>query len=102
MFKKLISKFTIQKKHDAHNKRLTLDERKKIEELLHQNTKHRDLCDVIGIAQSTLYREFKKCKGAYNAEEANKNTMRGYKAIDYSIIGKRYGLLVVLEYANKY
>lgn len=84
------------------NKRLTLEQRKIIEELLHQNKKHKDICKIVGIHTTTLYREFKKCKDAYNAEEAHKNTCRGYHPIDMDIIGKRFGLLTVLEYASKY
>ena len=85
------------------NKRLTLEDRKKIEGLLHNNLKHKEICKIVNINPTTLYREFKKCKsGNYNSYEADKNTCRGYKAIDFDIIGKKFGLLTVLNYVHKY
>ena len=85
------------------NHRLTLEERQKIEGLLHENYKHTDIANIIGIHPTTLYREFKKCKqGSYNAKEAHRNTCRGYHPIDWDIIGKKYGLLTVLNYVHKY
>lgn len=69
---------------------------------MHENWKHKDICKEVGIYESTLYREFKKCSGSYNAEEAHRNTSRGYHPIDFGIIGKRFGLLTVVKYANKY
>jgi hypothetical protein len=84
------------------NKRLSLEDRKKIEQLLHEKVKHGKICEEIGIWPTTLYREFKKCKDHYNAEEAHKNTSCSKNLIDWTIIGKRFGLLTVLDYANKY
>ena len=84
------------------NKRLSLEQRKIIENMLHQKVKHKEICQVVGIQASTLYRDIKKCNGAYNAEEAHKNTGQSKNLIDWEIIGKRFGLLVVLEYANIY
>lgn len=86
----------------SKNKRLTLEERKTIEELLHKNVKHKEICEKVKINPSTLYRDFRKCQGAYSAEEAHKNTCRGFHPIDWKIIGKRFGLLTVIQYANKY
>lgn len=85
-----------------HNKRLTLDQRRRIEGLLHSNLTHKRVAELVGINIATLYREFKKCKGAYDAEEAHKNTSRGYKATDFGIIGKKFGLLTVIAYVSKY
>lgn len=84
------------------NKRLTLEKRKQIEGMLHSNYTHKRICKILKIWPSTLYREFKKCKGVYNAEEADNNTSRGYKSIDYKIIGKKFGLLRVTDYVHKY
>lgn len=82
--------------------RLTLKDRQKIQGLLHSNMIHKEICKIVGISESGLYREFKKCKGPYNAKEAQSNTGRGYKEIDYSIIGKKFGKLTVINYVHKY
>ena len=84
------------------NKRLSLSDRKQIEGLLHSNYTHERICNIVRINTSTLYREFKKCRGPYNAEEAHNNTSRGYKEIDFSIIGQKFGLLIVENYVHKY
>jgi hypothetical protein len=84
---------------EVHNKRLTLGDRKLIEKLLYTGMKHKELCEKVGIARSTLYREFKKCKDIYNAEEAHNNTGRSKNLIDWDIIGKRFGLLTVESFA---
>jgi len=83
-------------------KRLTLEQRRQIEGLLHSNMKHTKIASIVGINITTLYREFKKCKSQYNAKEADLNTGRGYKAIDFDIIGKKFGMLTVIDYVNKY
>jgi len=84
------------------NKLLTLEQRRQIQGLLHSNITHKKIAELIGIHHTTLYREFKKCKDVYIAEEAHKNTNRGYHSIDYSIIGKKFGLLTVVDYVHKY
>jgi len=84
------------------SKRLTLEDRRQIEGLLHSNLPHKRICEMVGIATTTLYREFKKCKGPYDAKEAHQNTCRGYQEIDFSIIGKKLGLLKVVDYVHKY
>lgn len=84
------------------NRRLSLEDRKKIQELLHQNMRHKDICLSLDIWGSTLYREFKKCKDSYDAEEAQNNTCRINNLIHWDIIDKRFGLLTVVGYANKY
>ena len=84
------------------NRRLTLEDRRQIQGLLHNNLKHEKICEMVGINRGTLYREFKKCKGAYNAEESHQNTSRGYKEIDFSVIGKKFGLLTITDYVHKY
>lgn len=84
------------------NKVLSLDDRKKIEKLLHSGMKHTQICKEVGIYKTTLYREFKRCKDEYIAEEAQKTVFETKNLIDWEIIGKRFGLLVVESYANKY
>lgn len=84
------------------NKRITLDQRREIEGLISINIPHKKICEKVGINITTLYREFKKCKSSYNAKEADNNTCRGYKEIDFSIIGKKFGLLTVTDYVHKH
>lgn len=83
-------------------KRLTFLERKCIERMLHQDIKHKEICRIVGIQPSTLYRDIKRCKGEYSAQEAHENVNRKRNLIDWEIIGKRYGLLTVIEFANIY
>ena len=82
--------------------RLTLEQRRQIQGLLHSNITHKKIAELVCINITTIYREFKKCKDAYNAEEAHRNTQKQYKAIDFNIIGKKFGLLTVIDYVNKY
>ncbi len=81
---------------------LSLEDRRRIEGLLHSNLTHKKIAQLVGIHITTLYREFKKCVDAYDAEEADKNTCRGHKPIDFSIIGKKFGLLTVIGWVSKY
>lgn len=84
------------------NKVLSIEDRKKIEFLLSTGITHRSICKEVGIHTTTLYREFKRCKENYNAEEAQKTVFQTKNLIDWDIIGKRFGLLVVESYASKY
>ncbi len=84
------------------NKVLTLEDRKTIEKMLHEGVKHVEICRKVGIHQTTIYREMKRCKEAYNAEEAQKTVYHSKNLIDWQIIGKRFGLLTVESYANIY
>lgn len=84
------------------SKRLTLEDRKKIESLLHSNWKIKDIAKEVGVYPSTVHRDLNKCREAYNAEEAHEATCRGFHPIDWDIIGKRFGLLTVEDYANIY
>lgn len=84
------------------NRVLSLDDRKVIETMLHSKFKHRDICKAVKMHTTTLYREIKRCKEEYNAEEAHASVYRNRSFIDYDIISKRYGLLVVLEYSSIY
>lgn len=82
-------------------KRLTLENRIQIQNLLERGMKPDKIAEKIGIHETTVYREIRKCEGKYNAAEAHKNTYWGYKPIDYDIIGKTYGLLVVRSFEKK-
>lgn len=84
------------------NRVLSLDDRKQIEKLLCTGMSHVKICSTVGIHKTTLYREFKRCKDVYNAEEAQETVYQSKNLIDWEIIGKRFGLLVVESYANKY
>lgn len=84
------------------NKKLTIQDRLKIEELLHSGVNHKEISKQVGIWRSTLYREIRRCKNEYNADEAQKTVYQSKNLIDWEIIGKRFGLLVVESYVNKY
>lgn len=84
------------------NRILTLEDRKLIETLLHSKYKHKDICAALKMHATTLYREIKRCKECYNAEEAHETLFRRRSFIDYDIIGKRFGLLTVLEFSSIY
>ena len=84
------------------NRYLTLEERKIIETMLHNKCKHIEIIEKLKIHTTTLYREFKRCAESYNAEEAHATVYRSQNLIDFGIIGKRFGLLTVIEYANTY
>lgn len=83
-------------------KRLTFEQRQKIEGLLLNGFSGSYISEQVGIHRTTLYREFKKCKEAYNAKEAHKNTSSGFHPIDFEIIGKKFGKLTVLNYVRKH
>ena len=70
--------------------------------MLHSGAKHWKICEAVGIWRTTLYRDFKRCKDHYNAEEAHSNASESKNLIDWKIIGKRFGLLTVLRFANIY
>jgi len=81
-------------------KLLTLNDRRKIEELLHQGLPKKEICLRLGIWESTIYREFKKCEGKYNAQEAHHNTNVSKNLIDWEIIGKRFGIVEMTNNLN--
>jgi hypothetical protein len=89
-------------KKTAANRKITLEQRKIIEDLLHKNTKQFEIAKKVGIDKSTLCRELKRCKEYYNAEEAHKNYYQSKNLIDWEIIGKRFGLLTVISYSSSY
>lgn len=51
-------------------KRVTFSQRKDIESLLYEGTSKRQVCQLAGIAMTTLLRELKRCEGPYKAQEA--------------------------------
>ena len=83
-------------------KNLTLDDRKTIEKMLHENATKKAISEEIGVCKTTVFRELKKCPEAYIAEDAHKLAYQSLNCIDWDIIGRRFGLLVVESYANKY
>lgn len=84
------------------SKRITLEQRKTIEKMIHEGVPHREICKFVNIWPTTLYRDFKKCKGAYNAEEAHAHTGKSINLIDFDFIGKRFGFLKVEKFAAIY
>lgn len=82
------------------NKRISYEDRKKIEELILKKESPTNICKEIGIWRTSFYRELKKCNSTYNAEEAQRNSNPTKNLIRWDIIGKKYGLLTILEYAN--
>ncbi len=88
--------------HKGFQKRITLEERKKIEELLHCGTPKSQIARELGLHKTTVYREMNRCKESYVAEEAHATHNKSKNLIDFEIIGKRFGLLVVEGFANIY
>jgi hypothetical protein len=80
--------------------RLTLEDRKQIEELIQKKLNVNEICKQVKINRTTFYRDLKKCKNSYNAKEAHANTCKGYHPIDFDIIGKKFGLLTVQQYVT--
>lgn len=84
------------------NRVLTLDDRKKLENLLHSGITKRDVARELKVHFSTVFREIKRCKDSYNALEAHNTVGKSKNLIHFDIIGKRFGLLTVLKFANIY
>ncbi len=84
------------------NRKITLEERKELERMLHSGISKREISRTLKIHNTTVFREIKRCKGAYNAEEAQSTVMKSSLMIDFEIIGKRYGLLTVLSFSSIY
>jgi len=82
--------------------KLDLEKRKKLEGMLHSNFTKKRIAEELGVNKTTIFRELKKCRECYDAEEAQQNAFQSKNLIDWEIIGKRFGLLTVLSYANKY
>lgn len=49
---------------------LIFSQRVELEELLSSGTSKTQIAKILEIDKSTVYREMKRCEGAYNAEEA--------------------------------
>lgn len=77
--------------------RLTLNQRKEIQSLFDEGHTVIQASKILDICPSTLHREKKKCNGIYSAEEAHKNTCQGFHPIDFSIVGKKFHHVTVLE-----
>jgi len=84
------------------NRLLTLEDRKTLEELIGSGMRPVNIAKKMGIHETTFYREMKRCKDYYNAEEAQETVAKRRCCIDFDILGKRFGLLTVMEYANIY
>lgn len=53
-------------------KRLTYEDRKKIEELCKAGLNGHKISKVMGVHNVTIYRELSRCSGLYNADEAQR------------------------------
>lgn len=82
------------------NKTLNFEDRRIIEDLLLKSNSQKYIIETLKIHPSTLYREMKRCKEFYNAEEAQKSVSRSRCSIDFKIIGKKFGLLTVCSFLN--
>lgn len=78
--------------------RLNLDHRKKMQEMLEKGANRKEIASHLNINVTTISKEKKRCNGPYNAIEADENTCKGQHPIDMDILGKKFGLLTVLEY----
>lgn len=79
-------------------KKIDFEVRKKIEELINLEFNPTQIIKKLDLCPSTYFRDIKKCKGKYNANEAENNTSKGFHPIDFDIIGKKYGLLTIKKY----
>lgn len=79
---------------------LDLKFRKDLEKLLKKGIKIKEICRRLQKPRSTIHRELKKCKRSYNAQEAHNNTCKGFHPIDWSIKGRKFDRLTVLEYVG--
>lgn len=57
-------------------KRLLYEDRQILEKLLKQNITKTRIAKMIGISRGGLYDELRRCKGEYNADEAQKNLFK--------------------------
>lgn len=84
------------------NRTLTIEDRKELEKLLHQQITKKEIARKLGINYTTVFREINRCREAYNAEEAHNTVGKSTNLLDFEIIGKRFGLVVVKSFANIY
>jgi hypothetical protein len=84
------------------NRVLTIEDRKDLERLLHSGINKREIARNLKIHPTTVFREIKRCKDAYNAEEAQFTVGKSHNLLDFDIIGKRFGLLTVQGFASIY
>jgi hypothetical protein len=85
-----------------NKRRLTIEDRKKLERLLHSGSSKKQISQNLNIHPSTIFREIQRCQESYDAEEAQKTYGKSKNRIDFKIIGKKFGLLTVKSFANIY
>lgn len=85
-----------------NNRKLTLEDRKQLEKLLHGGLSKVEIAKNLKINRTTVFREIRRCKDSYNADEAQSTFMKSKNLLDFGIIGKRFGLLIVKGFANIY
>lgn len=84
----------------SHMPRLNLEDRKFIEENLNENVPVRKIALQLKVNPTTIFREIKRCPAQYNHKEAQENSLKRVNTIDFSIIGKKFGMLTILEYSS--
>ena len=84
------------------NVKLSFDDRKKMEVLLHSGTSKVEISKILKVNPATIFREIRRCENAYNAQEAQETVYKSKNLLDFDIIGKRFGLLQVKSFANIY
>ncbi len=78
----------------------SFEERNFIEESLRNGDSPICIAKQLKRCKSSVYREIKRCEGVYNAEKAQSQTIKGFSPIDFSIIGKKFGMLTIKEYVT--
>ncbi len=84
------------------NRVLTIEDRKELERMLHTGINKREIARILKMHPTTVFREIKRCKDAYNADEAHATVGKSHNMLHFDIIGKRFGLLTVQGFASVY
>lgn len=69
---KYLERTICSKGEEMQKKRLTYQDRIKIEELVKAGLNGLKISKVMGVHNVTIYRELSRCKGEYSADEAQK------------------------------
>lgn len=67
--------------------RFTFELRKNLQNLLEANTPTKKICEKLDVSRSSLWHEKQRCKGKYNAEEAQKDSENKEKSYTYKGTG---------------
>jgi len=81
-------------------RKFSFEERRKIEERLQQNISIPKIALELNRDRSAINKEVKRCEGTYNAEKAQSTVIKGFSPIDFTIIGKKFGMLTIKDYVG--